>query len=167
MRANQAIFDTFTSQGPLYTLSCSLCISLIVNMFKDCFKIQKNWNSQVAVFNFILLRLQNQVLGNIFIQQQKVLFFLPKPTQLLICINFYILLFQIRLTNGSALTSSFSPDTTLFTVHEYIADKRTDGDAPFTISTTFPRKIFGDADMLKSLKDLGLMPSAVLVVGRK
>merc|ERR1711962_1794700 len=74
---------------------------------------------------------------------------------------------QIRLTNGSALASSFSPDTTLFAVHEYIADKRTDGDAPFTISTTFPRKIFGDADMLKSLKDLGLMPSAVLVVGRK
>ena len=71
------------------------------------------------------------------------------------------------MSDGSTLNSNFSASDTLFTVHEYISKHRTDGRVdPFTLSTTFPRKTFHDEHMLKSLKELGLVPSAVLVMGK-
>jgi len=75
---------------------------------------------------------------------------------------------QFRLPDGRTLNSNFNASDTLFTVHEYVSKNRTDGrtEDVFTLSTTFPRKTFNDDHMLKSLKELGLVPSSVLVLGK-
>lgn len=72
---------------------------------------------------------------------------------------------QIRLTNGSAITNSFGANESLAAVRLYIELNRTDGVAsPFTLMTPFPRKVFTEEDMEKPLKELGLVPSAVLTI---
>lgn len=71
---------------------------------------------------------------------------------------------QIRLTNGQAITQSFSAKEPLAAVRVYVEMNRTDGNGPFTLMTTFPRKVFTAEDMEKPLNQLGLVPSAVLVV---
>ncbi|XP_072024505.1 UBX domain-containing protein 1-like [Amphiura filiformis] len=73
---------------------------------------------------------------------------------------------QIRLTNGS-LTNSFGAAECLAAVRLYVELNRTDGASePFTLMTPFPRKVFTEDDMEKPLKELGLVPSAVLTVTR-
>lgn len=71
---------------------------------------------------------------------------------------------QFRLTNGTAITGSFQATDTLSTVQEYVSTNRTDGSTPFALMTSFPRKTFTTADMNTSLKDAGLVPSAVLIL---
>ncbi|XP_013788689.2 UBX domain-containing protein 1-B-like [Limulus polyphemus] len=71
---------------------------------------------------------------------------------------------QIRLTNGQTLTNSFGASEALAAVRLYIELNRTDGGLPFSLMTTFPRKVFTEEDMQKPLKALGLVPSAVLTV---
>jgi len=71
---------------------------------------------------------------------------------------------QIRLTNGQALTHSFGSKEELAAVRLYIEMNRTDGHGPFNLMTSFPRKVFTEQDMEKPLFDLGLVPSAVLIV---
>ncbi|KAK7492298.1 hypothetical protein BaRGS_00016395 [Batillaria attramentaria] len=71
---------------------------------------------------------------------------------------------QIRLTNGQALTQSFSAKEPLAAVRVYIEMNRTDGNGPFSLMTSFPRKVFSTEDMEKPLNQLGLVPSAVLIV---
>lgn len=71
---------------------------------------------------------------------------------------------QIRLTNGQALTQSFGSKEPLAAVRLYVEMNRTDGASPFVLMTTFPRKVFAGDDMDKPLSELGLVPSAVLVV---
>ena len=79
----------------------------------------------------------------------------------------YVFLPQFRLTNGVAITGTFEPTDTLSKVVSYVSSKRTDGAAPFSLSMTFPRKTFSESDMDKSLKDCGLVPSAVLVLTKQ
>ena len=73
---------------------------------------------------------------------------------------------QIRLPDGSALTNQFGVNEELAAVRLYVDLNRKDGGsaAPFTFMTTFPKKVFSEADMKKSLQGLGLVPSAVLMV---
>ncbi|ELT94094.1 hypothetical protein CAPTEDRAFT_214068 [Capitella teleta] len=71
---------------------------------------------------------------------------------------------QVRLTNGSALTQTFSANEPLSAVRLYIQMNRTDGDGTFNLMTSFPRKVFSEADMEVPLSALGLVPSAVLMV---
>lgn len=71
---------------------------------------------------------------------------------------------QIRLTNGSSLTQTFHAKEPLAAVRVYVQINRTDDQGPFSLMTTFPRKIFSEEDMDRPLLDLGLVPSAVLVV---
>ncbi|XP_076463982.1 UBX domain-containing protein 1-like [Babylonia areolata] len=71
---------------------------------------------------------------------------------------------QIRLTDGKALTQNFKAKEPLAAVRVYISMNRTDGNGPFSIMTSFPRKVFTEEDMDKPLKELGLVPSAVLIV---
>ncbi|XP_022088650.1 UBX domain-containing protein 1-like isoform X2 [Acanthaster planci] len=72
---------------------------------------------------------------------------------------------QIRLPNGSALTNSFGVSEQLAAVRLFVQLNRTDGSsAPFSLMTTFPKKVFTEEDMEKPLKELGLVPSAVLIV---
>ncbi|XP_013421616.1 UBX domain-containing protein 1-A [Lingula anatina] len=74
---------------------------------------------------------------------------------------------QIRLSNGQALTQSFGVKEPLQAVRLYVDTHRTDGDGPFSLMTTFPRKVFTDEDMEKPLSVLGLVPSAVVIVSKK
>ncbi|KAL4237750.1 UBX domain-containing protein 1 [Mactra antiquata] len=71
---------------------------------------------------------------------------------------------QIRLTNGQALTQSFSAKEPLAAVRLYVEMNRTDPPGPFTLMTSFPRKVFNGEDYEKPLTELGLVPSAVLMV---
>lgn len=71
---------------------------------------------------------------------------------------------QIRLTNGQALTQTFGIKEPLSAVRVFVELNRTDGDAPFSFMTTFPKKIFKPEDNDLPLDSLGLVPSAVLIV---
>ncbi|XP_066281196.1 UBX domain-containing protein 1-like [Branchiostoma lanceolatum] len=71
---------------------------------------------------------------------------------------------QVRLFNGTALTQSFKVQEELAAVRLFVEMNRTDGDQPFQLMTTFPRKIFTEEDMHNPLNSLGLVPSAVLVL---
>lgn len=65
------------------------------------------------------------------------------------------LLLQIRLTNGQALTQTFSAKEPLAAVRVYIETNRTDGSGPFSLMTNFPKKIFQGDDFEKPLDVLG------------
>lgn len=72
---------------------------------------------------------------------------------------------QIRLLNGESLTQTFGIKEQLSAVRLYIELNRTDGDGgPFSLMTTFPRKVFVEDDYDKPLDVLGLVPSAVIIV---
>ncbi|XP_046847435.1 UBX domain-containing protein 1-like [Xenia sp. Carnegie-2017] len=71
---------------------------------------------------------------------------------------------QFRLLTGSTISGTFQPTDTISTVVSYVKENRTDGSEPFALCTTFPRKKFSDLDMEKSVKECGLVPSAVLVL---
>jgi multidrug efflux pump subunit AcrA (membrane-fusion protein) len=72
---------------------------------------------------------------------------------------------QIRLsTGGPPLTTSLSSDAPLREVAEYIAGQSLSYDVEtVTLAQHFPRKTFSPADFSKSLRDLGLTPSAVII----
>lgn len=71
---------------------------------------------------------------------------------------------QIRLTNGKALTQTFGAKEPLSAVRLYVEMNRTDEPGPFSLMTSFPRKIFNSDDYDKPLDILGLAPSAVIIV---
>lgn len=73
---------------------------------------------------------------------------------------------QIRLTNGQALTQTFGAKEPLSAVRLYVEMNRTDAAGPFSLMTSFPRKVFSSADMDMPLDSLGLVPSSVLIVTR-
>ncbi|CAH1792175.1 unnamed protein product [Owenia fusiformis] len=74
---------------------------------------------------------------------------------------------QIRLTNGTSITQSFQAKESLAAVRLFVEMNRTDEKGPFTLMTSFPKKVFTDDDMEKPLQLLGLVPSAVLIVTKK
>lgn len=74
---------------------------------------------------------------------------------------------QLRLTNGQALTQSFGSKEQLSAVRLFIEMNRTDGNGPFQLMTTFPKKVFTDEDYDTPLDVLGLVPSAVVIVQKK
>ncbi|KAI7872000.1 ubiquitin-related domain-containing protein [Spinellus fusiger] len=69
---------------------------------------------------------------------------------------------QIRVPTGSPLTSVFSVAATLSDVQDYLETKGFVGN--LKLSTTFPRKTFGDEDSNKTLQELGLVPSSALIL---
>ncbi|XP_001945424.1 UBX domain-containing protein 1-like [Acyrthosiphon pisum] len=71
---------------------------------------------------------------------------------------------QIRLTNGQTIVQTFNVKETMAAVRVYIELNRSDGDAPFCLITSFPRKVFTSDDYEKPLDQLGLVPSAVLIM---
>ena len=62
---------------------------------------------------------------------------------------------KIRLFGGSALTHTFKATDTLVDVNRHIMMNRTDDGSPYSLVTSFPKKVFQPADMNKSLKELG------------
>ncbi|XP_034954487.1 UBX domain-containing protein 1 [Zootoca vivipara] len=75
---------------------------------------------------------------------------------------------QVRLLDGTSLTQTFRAKEQLAAVRLYVELNRKDnGDEPFHLLTSFPRRVFTEEDMEKPLQELGLVPSAVLIVAKK
>lgn len=73
---------------------------------------------------------------------------------------------QIRLIDGSALTATFKAQEPLAAVRVYV-QMNGGSDQDFTLLTPYPRRIYTELDMEKPLRELGLVPTAVLVVSKK
>lgn len=75
---------------------------------------------------------------------------------------------QIRLLDGSTMRSRFPSDVKLSKeVREWIDENRTDSDEPYTfrvVLTPLPNKAIEPSEEADSLRDLGLSPSATLVM---
>ncbi|XP_061462620.1 UBX domain-containing protein 1 isoform X2 [Rhineura floridana] len=75
---------------------------------------------------------------------------------------------QVRLLDGTSLTQTFRAKEQLAAVRLYVELNRKDsGEEPFQLLTSFPRRVFTEEDMEKPLQELGLVPSAVLIVAKK
>jgi len=70
---------------------------------------------------------------------------------------------QFRLIDGSTQNSNFNADDLLLVVYNHISEKIM-GHTSFDLCMTFPRKIFTEEDKRKTLSELGLVPSAALVL---
>eukprot|EP00164_Ancoracysta_twista_P001633 GFYU01002144.1.p1 GENE.GFYU01002144.1~~GFYU01002144.1.p1 ORF type:complete len:531 (-),score=157.51 GFYU01002144.1:104-1696(-) len=68
----------------------------------------------------------------------------------------------VRLTNGQTIKNRFRPDDVLSAVKDFIDETRNDGTMAYTMMTIFPRYTFKDSDNKFTLKDLNLLPSAVI-----
>lgn len=73
---------------------------------------------------------------------------------------------QVRLLNGSTLTETFEAKEQLAAIRLFIQLKTGETATPFGLMTNFPKKVFSDQDYEKPLEELGLVPSAVLIVTR-
>ncbi|XP_068596526.1 UBX domain-containing protein 1 [Brachionichthys hirsutus] len=75
---------------------------------------------------------------------------------------------QVRLLDGSAISTVFKAQEQLAAVRLYVKmnSSMPEGE-DFTLLSPYPRHVYTDLDMEKSLKELGLVPSAVLVVAKK
>ncbi|KAM7389847.1 hypothetical protein PAMP_023799 [Pampus punctatissimus] len=75
---------------------------------------------------------------------------------------------QVRLLDGSTINTVFKAQEPLAAVRVYV---QMNGNTPegqdFTLLSPYPRHVYTDLDMEKPLKELGLVPSAVLVVTKK
>merc|ERR1712096_499334 len=72
---------------------------------------------------------------------------------------------QIRQPNGQAIVHSFGVKEPLAAVRLYVEMNRSDGGAgPVKFMTNFPKKVFADEDYENTLGNLGLVPSAVLMI---
>ncbi|GAB1518254.1 hypothetical protein RhiTH_001313 [Rhizoctonia solani] len=72
---------------------------------------------------------------------------------------------QIRLSSGGApLTTTMASDSTLHEVALFVESQNPAiSSQTVTFSTTFPRKVFSRSDFTRTLKELDLVPSAVLM----
>ncbi|KAK2838567.1 hypothetical protein Q7C36_013381 [Tachysurus vachellii] len=73
---------------------------------------------------------------------------------------------QVRLLDGSALMAVFKAQEPLAAVRVYVQMNSSEGE-DFTLLSPYPRRVYTDLDMEKPLQELGLVPSAVLVVAKK
>merc|ERR1712181_154064 len=72
---------------------------------------------------------------------------------------------QIRLPSGAPLVHAFGEKEPLSAVRLFVQMNRTDGGTGnVNLMTNFPKKVFGDEDYDNTLENLGLVPSAVLIV---
>jgi UBX domain-containing protein 1/4 len=75
---------------------------------------------------------------------------------------------QIRMPDGQTLTETFDKNEQLAAVRLFVQLKTGDetGIVPFSMLTTFPRKVFTNDDYDVTLEKLGLVPSATIMVTR-
>ncbi|KAJ3063631.1 hypothetical protein HDU98_000557 [Podochytrium sp. JEL0797] len=69
---------------------------------------------------------------------------------------------QLRLPSGPPLTHTFPASDPLSVVYDFVAQQTGAAPGSFKLATTFPRKVLEEQG--KSLKELGLAPSAALAV---
>ncbi|KAJ8100350.1 ubiquitin-related domain-containing protein [Lipomyces tetrasporus] len=70
----------------------------------------------------------------------------------------------IRLFDGSTIKNRFPRLATLGDVRQWIDANRTDGDAPYSILSQFPHKVFSASDENETLVALELHPTATLIL---
>jgi len=73
-------------------------------------------------------------------------------------------LIQIRESNGNIFKRKFQSFDTIQVLHDYVSKHRTDGKQPFSLMTTFPKKIYQGELLTRTLKEENLFPRAVLTV---
>ncbi|CRK93402.1 CLUMA_CG006938, isoform A [Clunio marinus] len=75
---------------------------------------------------------------------------------------------QIRLPNGTTIAETFDKNEQLAAVRLFAQLKQGDevGLMSFGMMTTFPRKVFGADDYEQTLEQLGLVPSATIIITR-
>ncbi|KAK6255338.1 hypothetical protein SCA6_016643 [Theobroma cacao] len=71
---------------------------------------------------------------------------------------------NIRLPDGSSLREKFPVADTLRMVKDYVDRNQSSGMGSYDLAIPYPRKLFGDQDLSKSLLDLGLLNRQALVV---
>lgn len=69
---------------------------------------------------------------------------------------------QFRFPDGHTLTNVFKSDETLQSARDFVAV--TESLSTFTLSQMYPRKTFGDTEMVLSFNELELVPTSVLLV---
>ncbi|KAJ3346442.1 hypothetical protein HDU83_003094 [Entophlyctis luteolus] len=69
---------------------------------------------------------------------------------------------QIRLASGGAVTQTFKATDTVEAVYAHVSQRTGSLPGSFKLATTFPRQVLDDES--KTLKDLGLVPSAALAM---
>ncbi|EGV91434.1 UBX domain-containing protein 1 [Cricetulus griseus] len=83
-----------------------------------------------------------------------------------ICLHPYV-----RLPDGTSLTQTFRAREQLAAVRLYVELHRGEEPGqdqdPVQLLSGFPRRAFSEADMERPLQELGLVPSAVLIVAKK
>ncbi|ORX88275.1 UBX-domain-containing protein [Anaeromyces robustus] len=70
---------------------------------------------------------------------------------------------QIRMPGMPPLVQDFNSSDTLQKVYEFLLSKKPEFSG-YSFSTTYPRKVFTEQDKSKTLKELDLVPSSVLVL---
>ncbi|KFD58788.1 hypothetical protein M514_00481 [Trichuris suis] len=73
---------------------------------------------------------------------------------------------QVRSSNGVVLKENFNSDDKLQKVYDSIAALNMNTEC-FSLHSTYPRRQYTEVDMEKSLRDLGLVPSASLFLSKK
>ncbi|XP_013776258.1 UBX domain-containing protein 4-like [Limulus polyphemus] len=71
---------------------------------------------------------------------------------------------QFRLPDGSSVTNQFLADAPLERLHQFVQESVRPPFSSFVLSTTFPRRQFKKEDFPKPLRDLQLVPTAVVLV---
>jgi len=70
---------------------------------------------------------------------------------------------QIRIPGMPPIVHDFNSTDTLEKVYEFLLSSKPEF-AGYSLSTTYPRKVFSEQDKSKTLKELDLVPSSVLVL---
>ncbi|KAL4282339.1 hypothetical protein GQ457_03G025520 [Hibiscus cannabinus] len=71
---------------------------------------------------------------------------------------------NIRLPDSSSLQEKFPVTYTLSMIKDYVDRNQSSGMSSYDLAIPYPRKIFGDQDLSKSLLDLGLLNRQALIV---
>ncbi|KAJ0973042.1 hypothetical protein J5N97_021001 [Dioscorea zingiberensis] len=71
---------------------------------------------------------------------------------------------NIRLPDGSNLQTKFSISDTLSLVKNYVNENQTSIMGPYNLAVPYPRKIFDEEDMIKSLSELGFASRQAIIV---
>ncbi|CAN1253314.1 Plant UBX domain-containing protein 11 [Linum perenne] len=71
---------------------------------------------------------------------------------------------NIKLLNGTSIKEKFLVSSTLRMVKEYVDKNPESGNTSYDLAIPYPRKVFGEQDLDRSLSDLGLSNRQALIV---
>ncbi|XP_011628666.1 plant UBX domain-containing protein 11 isoform X2 [Amborella trichopoda] len=71
---------------------------------------------------------------------------------------------HIRFPDGKSIKEKFEETDTLGMVREYINDNRTSQIGPYSLAVPYPRKIFSESEMSKTLLELGMGSREALII---